>query len=411
MSVSSAQLPGIGVFGTGTAVKCLVPILKSWGFKVEALWGRTREQAEECARDLSVTFFTEKVDEVLLHRDVDLVFIHCPPHLQSPIAVKALGIGKNVICGTPAGPSQVDALRMVRAAEYYPALMSLMCNGLRFLPCFIKMRQLIDDGYVGRVMVCEVRVHLGSGGSAYNREKYDWVCDELMGGGVLNMYGAIIVDLIAFLTRKRATSVHGLLKTYARQTERINGHRLITSDDFCSFEMELDGDACATVTVNGHVPGPYLQEVLICGTRGRLVVRGSDLHGQRHDQLREETIHRDVANILDPKSSPSQLSGNSSGCGGDMRADIPMPHLKGLIRLVDAVKDAFRLVEEKHGWAPDPVAAAATFVDAQYMQAVVDAVRQSSKKREWVRVRLMTEEPDPNPFLSAALRRSTISLH
>jgi len=115
-----------------------------------------------------------------------------------------------------------------------------------------------------------------------------------------------------------------------------------------------------------------------------------------------------MANVLDPKSSPSTTSGGSSS---DARADIPMPHLKGLIRFVDAVKDAFRLVEEKHGWSLEPVLSAATFVDGQYMQAVVDAVRQSSKTREWVRVRLLAEEPDPNPFLSAALKRSTISLH
>ena len=178
MSGSGPQLPGIGVFGTGIAAKYLVPILQSCGFKVEALWGRTRGQAEECARELGVTFFTDKVDEVLLHRDVDLVFIHCPPHLQSPIAVKALGIGKNVICGTPAGPSQVDALKMVRAAEYYPALMSLMCNGLRFLPCFVKMRQLIDDGYVGRVTVCEAGVHTGGNGSVFSRHVHLLCCEH-----------------------------------------------------------------------------------------------------------------------------------------------------------------------------------------------------------------------------------------
>ena len=83
--------------------------------------------------------------------------------------MKALGIGKNVICGTPAGPTQVDALKMVLAAEYYPALMSIMCNGLRFLPCFAKMRQMIDDGYVGKVTVCEARVQSGAGGSVFSR--------------------------------------------------------------------------------------------------------------------------------------------------------------------------------------------------------------------------------------------------
>ena len=148
----------------------------------------------------------------------------------------------------------------------------------------------------------------------------------------------------------------------------------------------------------------------MCGTRGRLAVRGSDLFGQRHDQQREDTVHRDMANVLDPKSSQLATSSSSTSSSSDARADIPMPHLKGLIRLVDAVKDAFRLVEEKHGWLSEPVLSAATFIDGQYMQAVVDAVRQSSKSREWVRVRLLTEEPDPNPFLSAALRRSTISL-
>ena len=154
----------------------------------------------------------------------------------------------------------------------------------------------------------------------------------------------------------------------------------------------------------------WIIQVVVCGTRGRLAVRGSDLFGQRHDQPREDTIHRDMANVLDPKSSPSMTSGSSASSSSDARADIPMPHLKGLIRLVDAVKDAFRLVEEKQGWSTEPVSSAATFVDGQYMQAVVDAVRQSSKTREWVRICLLTEEPDPNPFLSAALRHSTMSL-
>jgi len=61
---SHIQLPGIGVFGTGTAVRCLVPILKGCGFKVEALWGQTRELAVECAKDLGINFCTCNVDEV-----------------------------------------------------------------------------------------------------------------------------------------------------------------------------------------------------------------------------------------------------------------------------------------------------------------------------------------------------------
>ena len=390
-----AELPGIGVFGTGAPVKCLVPILKSCGFRVEALWGRTKEQAEDCARELDIAFKTNKVDEVLLHKNVDLVFIQCPPHLQSPIAVKALGIGKHVICGTPAGPTQLESLRMVNAAQYYPSLMSLMCTGLRFLPCFVKMKRLIEDGYVGEVMVCEARVHSGS----LLKDQFNWMCDELMGGGVLNVYGGIVIDLVTFLTGQTANRVNGMLKTFVKQTEKISGIRHITSDDFCTFQMELDKGACATVTLNNQVAGVYSQEILVCGSKGRLVVRGSDLYGQKNDSTKEETLHTEVPNILDEKVSEL------------IRADIPISHLKGLLKLIDSVKDAFKCVEEKHTWAKQPVTLAASFEKGQYVQAVVDAVRASSKTREWTLVKMLTEEPDPNPFLSAALRRSTFSLY
>ncbi|ELT96840.1 hypothetical protein CAPTEDRAFT_120941 [Capitella teleta] len=393
-----ALLPGIGVFGTSTTVKCLVPILQSCGFRVEALWGRTPEAAEECARDLHIAFHTSKVDEVLLHKDVDLVFIHCPPHLQPPIAAKALGIGKHVICGTPGTPGQLDALKMLHASQYYPSLMSLMCNGLRFLPCFVKMKQLIEEGYIGKVCICESSIHCGS----FLKDTFDWMCDEVMGGGVLNMHGSVLIDLVTFLTGQRASTVHGMLKTYTRQTDKINGIRQITSDDFCSFQMELDNGACATVVVNNHLPGQYSHEMLICGNKGRLIVRGSDLFGQRLDQSREELLYHDTPNILDQQKT---------GVSEIIRANIPILQLKGLIKLIDSVKEAFKSGEDKHSWTKEPVAYAATFEDGQYVQTVVDAVRKSSKAREWVKVQVLSEEPDPNPFLSAAMRRSTFSLY
>ena len=80
--------------------------------------------------------------------------------MQSPIAAKALGIGKHVLCGYPAGPRERDALRMVHASRYYPRLMSIMCHGLRFLPAIYKMRTLIEEGFIGKVHVCEIKVRL-----------------------------------------------------------------------------------------------------------------------------------------------------------------------------------------------------------------------------------------------------------
>ena len=61
------------------------------GFKVEAIWGRTTEEAEVAAKELKIPYATNRIDDVLLRKDVDLIIILCPPAHHSQIAVKALG--------------------------------------------------------------------------------------------------------------------------------------------------------------------------------------------------------------------------------------------------------------------------------------------------------------------------------
>ena len=96
-----------------------------------------------------------QVDDVLLKKDVALIIILCPPSLHSQIAVKALGIGKHVVCGVPGGLGQAECLRMVQvqlagalnigpscasmfqAAQYYPSLMAVLAYGQRFLPSMV----------------------------------------------------------------------------------------------------------------------------------------------------------------------------------------------------------------------------------------------------------------------------------
>lgn len=76
------------------------------------------------------------MDDVLLRKDVELVLVLCPPNLHSQIAVKALGIGKHVLCDRPAGLSQCEALKMVLAAQYYPSLIGLLNHPIRFHPAY-----------------------------------------------------------------------------------------------------------------------------------------------------------------------------------------------------------------------------------------------------------------------------------
>ncbi|XP_053491224.1 glucose-fructose oxidoreductase domain-containing protein 2 [Ictalurus furcatus] len=359
------MLPGVGVFGTGRTVRSLVPLLQEEGFPVQAVWGRTQEEAERLANELNIPFSTSQSDDVLLRQEVHLVCILTPPPHTRQIAVKALGIGKNVISEQAA--TLTDACTMVTAARYYPQLMSIMNNALRFLPAFILMKRLLAEGYCGTLQVCEARVY---GGSLLS-QSYGWAWEELMGGGGLHTIGSRIIDLLSYLTGGRAVRVHGMLRTFVRHGGSGAGIRSVTADDYACFQLLMAGGVVCNVTLNFNLPGADLQEVMLVGSSGRLVVRSTELYGQRDSTKGEELLLRDA----------------DLGAG---------PVVTGLKAMVTQLRLSFQAQEDRRSWARNPVAMAATFEDGLYVQTVVDAVKRSNRSGEWESVDVRTEDVDPN---------------
>ncbi|XP_060145821.1 glucose-fructose oxidoreductase domain-containing protein 2 isoform X3 [Globicephala melas] len=280
---------------------------------------------------------------------------------------------------------------MVTASRYYPQLMSLVGNVLRFLPAFVRMKQLIAEHYVGAVMICDARVYSGS----LLSPNYGWICDELMGGGGLHTMGTYIVDLLTHLTGQKAEKVHGLLKTFVRQNAAIRGIRHVTSDDFCFFQMLMGGGVCSTVTLNFNMPGAFVHEVMVVGSAGRLVARGADLYGQKNSATQEELLLRDSLAV-------------GTGLPEQGPQDVPLLYLKGMVYMVQALRQSFQGQGDRRTWDHTPVSMAASFEDGLYMQSVVDAIKRSSRSGEWEAVEVLTEEPDANQNLCEALQRNNL---
>lgn len=369
-----AALPGVGIFGTSPAALLLVPALKARGFPVEALWARTAAEAETVAHRLGVPFHTSQVDDVLLRRDVDLIIILCPPSLHSQIAVKALGIGKHVLCGVPGGLNQAECLRMVQAAQYYPSLMAVLAYGQRFLPAMVALRRHLESGYLGEsVSLVDVRIDCGS----ILEEKYSWCCDSRMGGGVLALLGSHIIDILTYLQLGRVTRVSSTLKTLTTTTDNIGGIRQITADDVAVLQLQLAGGTFVMISINSQISG-HRQSLVVCGTAGSLTVEGGQLRGRKKGRKKEELLHS--CNSEDDED-------------GEDSPVLPSLHKRGLLGMVQHLGEAFAggtfhgvKVDSGQQWGNEPGIVAATFEDGLYAQAVMEALRQSSDSRQWVKV-------------------------
>jgi len=356
---------------------------------------------------LDIPFSTCRIDDVLLRKDVDLILILCPPSHHSQIAVKALGIGKHVAVPPPAGISQSETLRMVQAAQYYPSLISIAVYGLRFLPAFVKAKEMLsqldDNNRIGQITLCDVRIN--SPNLIGSNETYSWACDDHMGGGILNQFGSHVIDILQYLTNYRATRVHGTLRTFTKTTEKINGIRQISSDDLAVFQMECiektssddkersskKQEMFVTATLNGcsHHTN-FNQEILICGTKGHLVLRNQDLYFRKNQNLgtSEEVIFSE--------SDPSVMSQNNNHLSSPDGNFAPEMFPKGVsllfrylsnrIKTTSDIKVEEAVSSDDSNQNTHNLCSIASFEDGLYVQAVMEAIRQSSKEKSWTKV-------------------------
>lgn len=158
---------------------------------------------------------------------------------------------------------------------------------------------------------------------------------------------------------------------------------------------------CCTVTLNFNVPGEFKQDVTVVGSAGRLLAAGTDLYGQRNSAPEQELLLQDttsVSNSLLPEKAFS---------------DIPSPYLRGTMKMMQAVRQAFQDQDDRRTWDGRPLTMAATFDDCLYALCVVDTIKRSSQTGEWQNIAIMTEEPELSPayLISEAMRRSRMSLY
>jgi predicted dehydrogenase len=131
---------------------------------------------------------------------VDVVDICVPNHLHEEIILAAAATGKHIFCEKPLSIDVAQGKRIVAAVERAGVKNQLNFN-FRYFPAISRARQLIDEGFLGRVFSfrgCFYR------SSYINPEKpLSWRLNKkISGGGALFDLGSHVLDLIYFLLGK-----------------------------------------------------------------------------------------------------------------------------------------------------------------------------------------------------------------
>ena len=119
--------------------------------RLVALCGRTEEALAEAARRFGYETYYTDWRVLVKDKRIQLVDNCLPNNLHSEPCIAAAEAGKNVICEKPLAGTLKEARAMYEAAEK-AGVKHMTAFNYRFVPALRLARNLIDEGYIGKVL-------------------------------------------------------------------------------------------------------------------------------------------------------------------------------------------------------------------------------------------------------------------
>ncbi len=385
------MLPRIGIVGSPEYILLLSPLLKAEGFPVTAVWCKNRGTSQRLADMFSVAHCPASFQDLLVLRDVDLVYVATEPLSQAEVAVKALTSGKHCICVKPPSVSISEVDKMLTLSQYYSQLHSVLECHIQFVPAYQELKKIIGEGGIGEVMTIDVNMEMCS---LIGNESYSWKCDPSLGGGVLNLVGSHVIGAVCNIGRQfcQIKRVNCALKTCNRTSRKINGYRTILSDDYCSLQLELANGIFANITLNSLCENDYTYQFTVNGSRGRLVMNGLNLYLQQKGK-EKCLIHKEEISL----SVRQQYSEEAQ------RMNLPFEYYYSMVvgsrGMILALRKLFT-GDSGGGIQRKSILNLSSFEDGHHIRTVLDLAQISSKQYSWVEVVGMKEHRSfhLNPF-------------
>ena len=184
----------VGLIGVGNwALNGPVRVLSLMPqYEMAAVYSQRRDAAQSAADTFGIRHVVGSIDELVRHPDVDIVLVLTtgPQHEEAVRA--AIAAGKAVYCEWPLTPDSKTSAELVDLAAK-AGVQTILGTQRRFAPGLRYLKDLLGDGYVGRVR--SVRMHVTVSSFGKNRSKaLRWSAFPENFMGVTSIFGAHLMD-------------------------------------------------------------------------------------------------------------------------------------------------------------------------------------------------------------------------
>jgi predicted dehydrogenase len=225
---------------------------------LKAVSARNRARLETFASNWDYQSVESDWRRLIERDDIDMVDIASPNDTHAEIAIAAARAGKMVMCEKPLGRSAAESEAMVNAVERAGVPNSVWYN-YRRVPAIVLLRQLIDEGKLGRIFHYRAKFlqdwtmsqDLPQGGEAL------WRLDvSVAGSGVTGDLLAHCIDTAMWLNGP-IDGVTAMTETFIKSRKHNLTGKVepVGIDDACAFLAKFQNGSLATFESTRYARG------------------------------------------------------------------------------------------------------------------------------------------------------------
>ncbi|MCL6434771.1 MAG: Gfo/Idh/MocA family oxidoreductase [Leptolyngbyaceae cyanobacterium HOT.MB2.61] len=354
---------GVAIVGTGFGQKVHIPAFQvHHRTHIVAVYHRDLAKAQAIAQAHDIPHACQTVADIVSLPEVLGVSISTPPFLHYEMAKTVLQAGKHLLLEKPTTLVASEARELLNLAES-KGLVTTVNFEFRCVPAWLRLAELLAEGYVGNLRLVKVDWLVSSRADA--SRPWNWYARKDQGGGALGAIGSHTFDYVAWLfggVRQLCARLH--VSVPERPDPESGQLKPVDADDVCMILLELaDGTPCqiclSAVTYQGR--GHWIE---VYGDRGTLVLGSSN---------QKDYVHG------------FKLWGSQQG---EPLTEIEIPaHLEFPRTFEDGrIAPFIRIVDRWVQGIDQGKSLAPSLREGLYSQLLMDLAHQSSETGSWVKV-------------------------
>ena len=179
-----------------------------------AVMRRNAEKAADYAARHLVPKWYADGHELIADPEVNAIYVATPPDTHATYAIAAMKAGKPVYVEKPMARTYRECQEMVRVSEE-TGIPLFVAYYRRTLPAFLKVKDLVETGIIGKPLTVNIRLHKAYGQRDQFPESQTWHTNpEISGGGHFYDLASHQFDYLDFLFGP-VTEVQGIAQNQA----------------------------------------------------------------------------------------------------------------------------------------------------------------------------------------------------